>query len=143
MVSAKPGEPEPVEEEEEEDDDEEDEEEPAKGSPKGDKKSPDNNNAKPEKKKKHAEKTAPELSEVVHLPSTGFKGFDKLDKVKEWEITSFSEAKVNKLLKTTPGQFVDFNSRQLSRIYPKGTRFDSSNYDPVPSWNCGAQVVAL
>lgn len=29
------------------------------------------------------------------------------------------------------------------RIYPKGTRFDSSNYDPVPFWNVGAQFVAL
>jgi len=37
----------------------------------------------------------------------------------------------------------DYNSRQLSRIYPKGVRFDSSNYDPVPSWNCGSQIVAL
>ena len=33
--------------------------------------------------------------------------------------------------------------RQLSRVYPKGTRFDSSNYDPVMFWNFGCQMVAL
>jgi len=39
--------------------------------------------------------------------------------------------------------FIGYNGRLLARIYPKGTRIDSSNYDPVPSWNCGAQIVAL
>lgn len=33
--------------------------------------------------------------------------------------------------------------RQLVRTYPKGTRFDSSNYDPLQMWNCGIQMVAL
>jgi hypothetical protein len=31
----------------------------------------------------------------------------------------------------------------LSRIYPKGTRIDSSNYVPVTPWATGAQLVAL
>ncbi|CAM9985359.1 unnamed protein product [Ectocarpus sp. 8 AP-2014] len=31
----------------------------------------------------------------------------------------------------------------MSRIYPAGSRVDSSNYDPVPSWNVGSQIVAL
>ena len=30
-----------------------------------------------------------------------------------------------------------------SRIYPKGTRVDSSNYDPTEAWGAGAQMVAL
>ena len=30
-----------------------------------------------------------------------------------------------------------------SRIYPKGTRVDSSNYSPVPAWAAGNQLVAL
>ena len=29
------------------------------------------------------------------------------------------------------------------RTYPKGTRFDSSNYDPTLLWGCGVQMVAL
>lgn len=32
---------------------------------------------------------------------------------------------------------------QFSRIYPKGQRIDSSNYNPVPMWNSGCQMVAL
>lgn len=31
----------------------------------------------------------------------------------------------------------------FSRIYPKGTRVDSSNYMPVASWAAGNQLVAL
>jgi len=31
----------------------------------------------------------------------------------------------------------------MTRIYPKGLRFDSSNYYPVPYWYCGSQIVAL
>ena len=33
--------------------------------------------------------------------------------------------------------------RQLVRTYPKGVRFDSSNYEPLIMWNCGIQLVAL
>lgn len=40
-------------------------------------------------------------------------------------------------------QFVDYNKRQMSRVYPKGTRMDSSNYMPQMFWNAGCQMVAL
>lgn len=30
-----------------------------------------------------------------------------------------------------------------SRIFPHGMRIDSSNYDPVPAWAAGSQLVAL
>uniref|UniRef100_A0A8C2KB13 Phosphoinositide phospholipase C n=1 Tax=Cyprinus carpio TaxID=7962 RepID=A0A8C2KB13_CYPCA len=36
-----------------------------------------------------------------------------------------------------------YNKFQLSRIYPKGTRVDSSNYMPQVFWNAGCQLVAL
>lgn len=36
-----------------------------------------------------------------------------------------------------------YNKQQLSRIYPKGTRVDSSNYMPHLFWNVGCQLVAL
>ena len=31
----------------------------------------------------------------------------------------------------------------FSRVYPKGQRIDSSNYNPVGFWNVGCQMVAL
>ena len=40
-------------------------------------------------------------------------------------------------------EFVNYNKRQLSRVYPKGTRVDSSNYTPQMYWNAGCQLVAL
>uniref|UniRef100_A0A670JXV7 Phosphoinositide phospholipase C n=1 Tax=Podarcis muralis TaxID=64176 RepID=A0A670JXV7_PODMU len=40
------------------------------------------------------------------------------------------------------GKF-SYNKRQMSRIYPKGTRMDSSNYMPQMFWNVGCQMVAL
>ena len=33
--------------------------------------------------------------------------------------------------------------RQFVRTYPGGSRIDSSNYDPIPLWNHGIQMVAL
>jgi hypothetical protein len=36
-----------------------------------------------------------------------------------------------------------FNKRQLSRIYPRATRLESSNYMPQVFWNAGCQMVAL
>uniref|UniRef100_A0A674D4N1 Phosphoinositide phospholipase C n=1 Tax=Salmo trutta TaxID=8032 RepID=A0A674D4N1_SALTR len=39
--------------------------------------------------------------------------------------------------------FLQYNRLQLSRIYPRGQRLDSSNYDPLPMWLCGSQLVAL
>ena len=35
------------------------------------------------------------------------------------------------------------NCSRLSRVYPKGARVDSSNFDPQPMWNAGMQLVAL
>ena len=34
-------------------------------------------------------------------------------------------------------------ARKLARTYPKATRFDSSNADPLPFWRAGVQLVAL
>ena len=37
----------------------------------------------------------------------------------------------------------DISAFSSSRIYPKGTRVDSSNYSPVTPWATGSQLVAL
>lgn len=36
--------------------------------------------------------------------------------------------------------FMHHNMNKLSRIYPAGSRTDSSNYNPVPMWNVGCQI---
>ncbi|CAM9582267.1 unnamed protein product [Ectocarpus sp. 12 AP-2014] len=58
-------------------------------------------------------------------------------------MSAFGEPKTEKLLKKSPEDWVVYNARNMSRIYPAGSRVDSSNYDPVPSWNVGSQIVAL
>ena len=40
-------------------------------------------------------------------------------------------------------EWVDYNKRQVTRVYPGGHRVDSSNYDPVVHWCMGSQIVAL
>lgn len=52
----------------------------------------------------------------------------------------FSEACLMKLFALT---ISTYNRNQLSRVYPKGQRIDSSNYDPMPIWCCGSQMLAL
>lgn len=59
-------------------------------------------------------------------------------------MSSFPETKAEKYVNKAKGKkFLQYNRLQLSRIYPKGQRLDSSNYDPLPMWICGSQLVAL
>lgn len=56
---------------------------------------------------------------------------------------SFRETTFEKLVKLEPETLTRFNQKQFSRIYPKGGRINSSNYNPVPCWMYGSQMVAL
>lgn len=38
---------------------------------------------------------------------------------------------------------MNYTRHQLMRVYPEGTRIYSSNYNPIPMWNCGVQMVSL
>lgn len=55
-------------------------------------------------------------------------------------MSSFGEATANKLSKESAVRYVTYNKVQVSRTYPKGSRVDSSNYDPTPLWNAGCQI---
>lgn len=60
------------------------------------------------------------------------------------EMSSFPETKVEKWMSPQHCSFfLKYHRLQFSRVYPKGSRIDSSNYDPVHLWNCGCQMVAL
>ena len=60
-------------------------------------------------------------------------------------MSSFVETRIEKVVrdKYKAGAFVVYSRRQMSRVYPKGQRMDSSNYDPLPMWNAGSQMVSL
>ncbi|TSL40997.1 1-phosphatidylinositol 4,5-bisphosphate phosphodiesterase beta-3 [Bagarius yarrelli] len=86
-----------------------------------------------------------EMSTLVnYIEPVKFKSFEVAAKRnKYFEMSSFVETKGMDILKNSPIEFVEYNKKQLSRIYPKGTRVDSSNYMPQLFWNVGCQMVAL
>nr|KAF6486547.1 phospholipase C beta 2 [Rousettus aegyptiacus] len=86
-----------------------------------------------------------EMSSLVnYIQPTKFISFEfSAQKNRSYVISSFTELKAYDLLSKATVQFVDYNKRQMSRIYPKGTRMDSSNYMPQMFWNAGCQMVAL
>ncbi|KAF3776057.1 Phosphoinositide phospholipase C 4 [Nymphaea thermarum] len=55
---------------------------------------------------------------------------------------SLSEQELAKAIATHPGDLVRFTQHNLLRVYPKGIRVDSSNYNPLIGWMYGAQLVA-
>uniref|UniRef100_A0A671URN9 Phosphoinositide phospholipase C n=1 Tax=Sparus aurata TaxID=8175 RepID=A0A671URN9_SPAAU len=57
------------------------------------------------------------------------------------EVRSFVENKIPGKSRTK--DFLQYNRKALSRIYPKGQRVESSNYDPYPLWAVGCHMVAL
>uniref|UniRef100_A0A8C7Y4Y5 Phosphoinositide phospholipase C n=1 Tax=Oryzias sinensis TaxID=183150 RepID=A0A8C7Y4Y5_9TELE len=96
-------------------------------------------------KKNKKSKLSRELSDlVVYCKSVHFHGFEHAHcHAKCYEMSSFSESKAKKLGKEAGTEFVQYNTRQLSRTYPSGLRTDSSNYNPQDMWNVGCQIVAL
>jgi Ca2+-binding EF-hand superfamily protein len=90
-------------------------------------------------------KLAPTLGCLaVYCRAVHWKSFaESQKKAKYYEMSSFAESKAVRLSTEQCSDFVKYNIRQMSRIYPAGTRVDSSNYDPTPMWCAGSQIVAL
>ncbi|XP_011334377.1 1-phosphatidylinositol 4,5-bisphosphate phosphodiesterase isoform X4 [Ooceraea biroi] len=87
----------------------------------------------------------PWLSSMVNYAQPiKFLGFDIAEQKNiHHNMSSFAETAGLNYLKTSAIEFVNYNKRQMSRIYPKGTRADSSNYMPQVFWNAGCQMVSL
>ncbi|KZC09772.1 PREDICTED: 1-phosphatidylinositol 4,5-bisphosphate phosphodiesterase classes I and II [Dufourea novaeangliae] len=86
-----------------------------------------------------------EISALVnYVQPVHFNSFESAEKKNRmYEMSSFDEKQATTLLKERPLEFVNYNKHQLSRVYPTGTRFDSSNFMPQVFWNAGCQLVAL
>ncbi|XP_062841332.1 1-phosphatidylinositol 4,5-bisphosphate phosphodiesterase delta-1a [Trichomycterus rosablanca] len=97
------------------------------------------------KPKKTKIKLAKELSDlVIYCKSVHFNSFEhSRDKQVCYEMASFKESKAKALAENSANPFIHHNMDKLSRIYPAGSRTDSSNYNPVTMWNAGCQIVAL
>uniref|UniRef100_A0A3B3US86 Phosphoinositide phospholipase C n=1 Tax=Poecilia latipinna TaxID=48699 RepID=A0A3B3US86_9TELE len=90
-------------------------------------------------------KLAKELSDIViYCKSVHFGGFEHArDNQSFYEMSSLKESKAFQLADASATAFIHHNMDKLTRIYPAGSRTDSSNYNPVPMWNVGCQIVAL
>ncbi|KAF8365702.1 hypothetical protein PRIPAC_83531, partial [Pristionchus pacificus] len=75
----------------------------------------------------------PGLSDlVIYTQPIKFKGFNHARVAgRHYQMSSFSETKGSELIQQSKGQFIAHSTRQLTRIYPKGTRVTSSNYPPM------------
>ncbi|CAK65203.1 unnamed protein product (macronuclear) [Paramecium tetraurelia] len=90
---------------------------------------------------KQGKKSCREILEITSLFAVSLKLNINPDLV--WVVSSVSEDKIQDVVKKNQGKFQDYVNTYFVRIYPLGLRFDSSNYDPFPSWSAGAQMVAL
>ena len=83
-------------------------------------------------------------SRVNYAQPIKFPGFAQAEERNiHYHMSSFSENVALQHLKQNPIEFVNYNKRQMSRVYPKGGRVDSSNYMPQIFWNAGCQMVSL
>ena len=90
------------------------------------------------KKEHKAKEIRPELSRKVGM--IGVK-LNLSAKQFPWEIVSLKEEKLPSMLKKgvmTLAKMRQYHMANFTRIYPKGTRTSSSNYDPMYSWATGS-----
>ncbi|KAF5192667.1 Phosphoinositide phospholipase c [Thalictrum thalictroides] len=94
----------------------------------------------------HKQTTEPEYKSLIAIhagkPKGGLKEALKVDPNKVRRI-SLSEPALEKATLTYGTDIVRFTQRNFLRVYPKGTRFNSSNYNPHIGWMHGAQMVAF
>ncbi|KAG8505028.1 1-phosphatidylinositol 4,5-bisphosphate phosphodiesterase delta-3 [Galemys pyrenaicus] len=58
-------------------------------------------------------------------------------------VGSLGESKAKRFIREAGNSFVRHNTHQLTRVYPRGLRVNSANYNPQEMWNSGCQLVAL
>ncbi|NWS38276.1 PLCH1 phosphodiesterase, partial [Probosciger aterrimus] len=78
---------------------------------------------------------------VVYMNSVAAQ--DIVDDGSTGNVLSFSETRAHQAVQQKAEQFMLYNQKQLTRVYPSAYRIDSSNFNPLPYWNVGCQLVAL
>jgi len=82
---------------------------------------------------------------LVYTVGVKYRGINKKERYATEHMFSLSENTANKFLKRQDGamELIKHNRNHLVRIYPRGTRLRSTNYDPHRYWASGAQLVAM
>ncbi|KAL3650265.1 1-phosphatidylinositol phosphodiesterase [Castilleja foliolosa] len=95
---------------------------------------------------KSQQSAAPEYRRLIAIHAGkgkgGMKDWLRVDPDKVRRL-SLSEQELEKAIITYSKDIVRFTQKNLLRVYPKGIRFDSSNYNPMIGWVHGAQMVAF
>lgn len=88
----------------------------------------------------------PEYKQLIAITAKKLKGG-----VKDWlhddptaaKRISLRETRLEKAIENHATDVIRFTQRNLLRVFPKGSRVDSSNYNPLIGWTHGAQMVAF
>jgi len=88
---------------------------------------------------------SPELSRITMFHGVRMNTFEESRKKGKDCMLSINESKARKMNKIgeNRAEWIKFNTTHLSRVYPSGTRLDSSNFNPMISWSNGVQMCAL
>ena len=81
----------------------------------------------------------------VYTRGLKFQDFDSPDSYSPNHVYSLAENRFNNNCQDTEtiSRLEKHNMRHLMRVYPKGSRLKSSNFDPIPCWKRGVQMAAL
>ncbi|KAF8509662.1 1-phosphatidylinositol-4,5-bisphosphate phosphodiesterase 1 [Hysterangium stoloniferum] len=80
---------------------------------------------------------------LVYTVGVKCRGINKKEQYAAEHVFSLSEGTANKVLKANMFDLIKHNKTHVVRIYPKGLRLNSSNYEPHRYWAAGAQLVAI
>ncbi|KAJ3187801.1 1-phosphatidylinositol 4,5-bisphosphate phosphodiesterase delta-4 [Gaertneriomyces sp. JEL0708] len=81
---------------------------------------------------------------LVYCKGVRFRSFTAAREFFDFDhMCSLSEGKSMSLLQKERNEYIRHTRMFLTRIYPAGIRVNSSNYDPMPHWQVGAQMVAM
>jgi phosphatidylinositol phospholipase C delta len=80
---------------------------------------------------------------LVYTIGVKCRGINKKEAYAPEHVFSLSETIANKMLKESMVDLIKHTRSHIVRIYPKGLRLNSSNYEPHRFWSAGAQLVAI
>lgn len=80
---------------------------------------------------------------LIYTVGVKCRGFNKKVHYAPEHMFSLSEGTANKIVKESMGDLIKHCRTHLVRLYPSGTRLNSSNYEPLKYWAGGVQLVAI
>ncbi|KAI0786941.1 PLC-like phosphodiesterase [Abortiporus biennis] len=80
---------------------------------------------------------------LVYTVGVKCRGLNKKEEYAPEHVFSLSENTANRILKQGMMDLIKHNRSHVVRIYPKGMRIGSTNYEPHRYWSAGCQLVAI